>query len=61
MIDLINQINWFQMLKAIGLGMIVGGIFGVLKIEPPSPNNIIGVLGIAGLWLGWSLIHSYLQ
>ena len=61
MINLINQINLYQSLKAIGLGMIIGGIFEVFKIEPPSQNNILGLFGIAGLWLDWSLFHSFLQ
>ena len=59
--NIFNQIELFQMVKALCLGMIVGGIFGVFKISPPSPNNILGVLGIVGLWLCWSIIHSYIK
>jgi len=59
--NIFNQIELIQMVKSLCLGMIVGGIFGVFKIAPPSPNNILGVLGVVGLWLGWSIIHSYIK
>ena len=33
-------------LKSAGLGMIIGGIFGLLKFTPPSPHNLAGIFGI---------------
>ena len=61
MMDYFNQIGLFQMVKALSLGMVVGGIFGIFKIVPPAPNNILGVIGVVGLWIGWSIIHTYIK
>lgn len=41
-------------------GLVVGVIFGLLRLPIPAPPSIVGVLGIVGLWGGWSLVQTYL-
>jgi len=44
-------------------GFIVGVVFTALKLPPPAPNAIAGVMGILGIYLGhhsWPYITKLL-
>ena len=47
--------------KAELLGLVVGGIFAVMKFNPPSPDNISGIFGIIGIFLGWILVNYFIN
>jgi XapX domain-containing protein len=40
------------------LGLVVGGVFGIFGMQVPAPNNLKGVLGILGIFLGWLLLST---
>lgn len=37
-------------------GVVVGAIFGALRLMPPAPASWAGVVGIVGIVAGWQLI-----
>lgn len=43
-------------LSTFGIGLIVGLIFAWMKAPVPAPPTLTGVLGIAGLSLGYMLM-----
>ena len=47
--------------KAGFLGLVVGGIFAVMKFNPPSPDNLSGIFGIIGIFLGWILVNYFIN
>jgi len=38
-------------------GIIVGVVFSLLRMPIPAPNNIEGVLGIVGIFVGMLIIN----
>ena len=47
--------------KAGLLGLVVGGIFAFMKFNPPSPDNLSGIFGIIGIFLGWILVNYFIN
>ena len=48
-------------LQSGGLGMLLGGIFSLFGFKPPSPDNLAGILGIVGIYAGWTLVGSLIK
>jgi XapX domain-containing protein len=48
------------MMQALLLGTIVGAVFAVFKLPVPAPATLTGVLGIIGLFTGWSMMGRLL-
>jgi XapX domain-containing protein len=48
------------MIQALTLGTIVGAIFALFKMPVPAPATLAGVLGIVGLYAGWTLVERLL-
>lgn len=48
------------MVQALILGTIVGAVFAVFKMPVPAPATFAGVLGILGLYGGWTLVGRFL-
>ena len=48
-------------LQSGGLGMLVGGIFAIVGFKPPSPDNLSGILGIVGIYVGWVLVRHFIK
>jgi len=42
-------------------GIVTGGIFRFLSIPVPAPPTLAGVLGIVGLFLGYSIVDSFFE
>lgn len=42
-------------------GIVVGAVFHVLGFPVPAPNTMAGVLGVAGIFLGFKLAAYLLQ
>jgi len=38
------------------VGAIVGGVFSAFKLPIPAPPAVAGLMGIVGLWIGYSLV-----
>lgn len=39
-------------------GLVTGFIFGLVKLPIPAPDNIKGVLGVAGIFLGYMIVQK---
>ena len=48
-------------LQSGGLGLLIGAIFAMLRFKPPSPDNLAGILGIVGIYLGWILVGYFIK
>lgn len=48
------------MAQALILGIIVGAVFALFKMPVPAPATFAGVLGIVGLYTGWTLVDRLL-
>jgi len=48
-------------LLALGTGLIVGIIFALVKLPIPAPPEIKGILGIVGIFLGYTLIKHFIK
>lgn len=45
-----------EVLKNLVLGWVVGGVFWLFKLFPPSPPTFAWIMWIVGVWLGWFII-----
>ena len=43
------------------LGVAIGGIFAIAGFKPPSPDNLAGILGIIGIFLGWVIVGQFFK
>ena len=50
-----------DILLALVSGIIVGGVFSLIKLPIPAPSNIAGVMGIVGIFLGYVLIKLIIK
>lgn len=48
------------MVQALILGTVVGAIFAFFKLPVPAPATLAGILGIVGLYAGWTLVSRLL-
>ncbi len=46
-------------IMAVVSGIIVGVIFGFIKLPLPAPPTLAGVLGIVGLFIGYQLFNFF--
>ena len=51
----------FLSLQSGVLGALIGGIFAICRLKPPSPDNLSGILGIVGIYVGWILIGQIIK
>ena len=57
----INKTEFYLALQSCGLGVIVGAFFAIFGLKPPSPDNIVGIMGIVGIFLGWAIMGYYFK
>ena len=48
-------------LQSGALGIAVGIIFAIFDYKPPSPDNLAGILGILGIFIGWVVGANFFQ
>ena len=58
---LIEKNALLSALQSGGLGMLLGGIFSMFGFKPPSPDNLSGILGIVGIYVGWVLVGHFFK
>lgn len=51
--------QFFQILISLGMGIIVGVIFTLLKLPLPAPTARAGIAGIAGIF--WAIYSSIIS
>ncbi|MDP6853235.1 MAG: DUF1427 family protein [Candidatus Marinimicrobia bacterium] len=59
--QLFSKPEMLSALQAMLLGMGVGALFAFFKMKPPSPDNLAGIFGILGIFLGWVIIGYIFQ
>ena len=59
--QLINKTECYLALQSCGLGVIVGALFAIFGLKPPSPDNIVGIMGVVGIFLGWVIMAYYFK
>ena len=51
--QLFNKTELVSALQSGGLGVAIGALFAIIGFKPPSPDNLAGIMGIIGIFLGW--------
>jgi len=44
--------------SALGLGLVVGFLFAILRLPIPAPPTLAGLLGIIGITLGFFIVSK---
>ena len=44
-----------DIVKSCLLGMVIGFAFSFANLRSPSPDSWVGILGIAGIFIGWNI------
>ena len=42
-------------------GMIMGGVFSLIKLPIPAPSNFAGVVAIFGIFFGFILVKTFIK
>lgn len=42
-------------------GLVLGGVMTALNLPLPAPTSIVGIVGIFGVWLGYSLVERIMN
>lgn len=50
-----------DVLLALFTGLIVGVLFGLLRLPIPAPPHLAGVAGIVGIFAGFVLVGRWLR
>ena len=61
MISFIEKNVLLSSFQSGGLGILIGGIFAMIGFKPPSPDNLAGILGIVGIYVGWALVGHFIK
>ena len=59
--QLFNKPELVSALQSGALGVAIGGIFAIAGFKPPSPDNLAGILGIIGIFLGWAIAGQFFK
>ena len=59
--QLFNKAEFYLAIQSCGLGVIVGVIFAIFGLKPPSPDNIAGIMGIVCIFFGWVIMGYYFK
>ena len=59
--QLINKTEFYLALQSCGLGVLIGAFFAIFGLKPPSPDNIVGIMGVIGIFLGWAIMGYYFK
>ena len=54
--QLFNKPDFLSALQSGGLGAMIGAIFAIVGLRPPSPDNLAGIMGIIGIFIGWVVV-----
>ena len=59
--ELFNKSELILALQSGGLGLSIGAIFALIGFKPPSPDNLEGIAGIIGIFIGWAAIGYFFK
>ncbi len=49
------------LLKSLGTGFAVGVVFAVVKLPIPAPQELAGIVGILGIFLGFVVVKMFIH
>ena len=58
---LLNKSEFLSALQSGALGLTIGAIFALIGFKPPSPDNLAGITGIIGIFIGWAAIGYFFK
>ena len=61
MIPVIEKNVLLSSFQSGGLGILIGAIFAMFGFKPPSPDNLGGILGIVGIYIGWVMVGHFIK
>jgi len=61
MSELLNKSELLSALQSGALGLTIGAIFSLVGFKPPSPDNLAGIGGIVGIFIGWSVMGYFFK
>ena len=56
-----NKPELVSALQSGGLGVAIGVIFAIVGFKPPSPDNLPGIMGIIGIFIGWVAMGHFFK
>ena len=59
--QLFNKPELVSALQSGGLGVAIGIFFSVFGFKPPSPDNLAGIMGIIGIFIGWAAMGYFFK
>ena len=59
--ELLNKSEFLSALQSGALGLTIGAIFALIGFKPPSPDNLAGIAGIIGIFIGWAAIGHFFK
>ena len=59
--ELLNKSEFLLALQSGALGLTIGAIFALIGFKPPSPDNLAGIAGIIGIFIGWAAIGYFFK
>ena len=59
--ELLNKSELISALQSGVLGLTIGAIFAFIGFKPPSPDNLAGIAGIIGIFIGWATIGDFFK
>ena len=59
--ELFNKSELILALQSGGLGLSIGVIFALIGFKPPSPDNLAGIAGIIGIFIGWAVMGYFFK
>ena len=59
--QLFNKFELVSALQSGGLGVMIGAIFAIGGLKPPSPDNLAGIMGIIGIFIGWVVVGYFFK
>ena len=59
--EVLNKPELISAFQSGGLGLIIGVVFAIFGFKPPSPDNLAGIMGIIGIFIGWAAVGHFLK
>ena len=59
--ELLNKTELLSALQSGVLGLAIGAIFAFVGFKPPSPDNLAGIMGIIGIFIGWVAVGHFFK
>ena len=59
--ELLNKSEFLSAVQSGALGLTIWAIFAIIGFKPPSPDNLAGIAGIIGIFIGWAAIGYFFK